>query len=82
MRLKIFIFILSIIYIIIIWDELVVAETADPYKMEWIGFCDTLMRYVNQYPTYIAAGCCDYEHKSNQFLKEEYLGEPLLTCNG
>ena len=81
MRFKIFIFVLFIFYIFIIWEDLVIAETADPYEMDLIIFCETLMRYVNQYPDYLSEGCCDYNHPSNDLLKEGWKGESLLRCN-
>ena len=82
MRFKIFIFILFTFYVFIIWDDLVVAETADPYEMEWIVFCETWMRYVNKYPDALNAGCCDIDHPSNDILKEGWRGESLLFCDG
>tara|TARA_R100001443_G_C3244023_1_gene151497 strand:+ start:257 stop:505 length:249 start_codon:yes stop_codon:yes gene_type:complete len=81
MRFKIFIFVLFIFYVFIIWEDLAIAETADPYKMEWITFCETWMRYVNQYPDYLSAGCCEFNHPSNDLLKEGWKGESLLRCN-
>ena len=82
MRFKIFIFILFTFYVFIIWDDLVVAETPDPYEMEWIVFCETWMRWVNQYPDALSAGCCDIDHTSNNILKEGWRGESLLFCDG
>ena len=33
------------------------------------------MVYVNDYPMHFAAGCCDYNHPSNDVSKIEYLGD-------
>ena len=49
---------------------------------EFEKFCLIYMRYVNQYPNGLSAGCCEIDHPSNNKLKEEYLGEPMLYCNG
>jgi len=40
------------------------------------------MKWVNQYPGSLSAGCCNTNHPSNDILKEVYLGEPLLFCGG
>ena len=82
MKFKIYVFIITIFYFYLIWDDLSIAEIVDPYELEWINFCNTWMRYVNQYPDALSAGCCDYNHPSNDILKEEYLGDPLLICYG
>jgi len=49
---------------------------------EWEKFCLIYMQWVNQYPENLGAGCCEINHPSNDILKEEYLGEPLLFCGG
>ena len=54
---------------------------ADPYKLEWERFCKVWMSYVNKYPQALSAGCCDYNHKSNDILKEGWEGESLLLCD-
>ena len=51
------------------------------YQVEWDRFCKTYMRWVNKYPKALSAGCCDYNHKSNDILKEGWEGESLLLCN-
>ena len=51
-------------------------------QIEWDNFCKVWMGYVNKYPKAMSAGCCDYNHKSNDNLKEEYLGDPMLICYG
>ena len=33
------------------------------------------MVYVNEYPMHFAAGCCDFNHPSNDKQKIEYLGD-------
>jgi hypothetical protein len=81
MKFKIYVFIITIFYFYLIWDDLSIAEIVDPYELEWITFCKTWMRYVNQYPDVLSAGCCDYNHPSNDILKEEYLGDPMLICD-
>jgi hypothetical protein len=81
MKFKIYVFIITIFYFYLIWDDLSIAEIVDPYELEWITFCKTWMRYVNQYPDALSAGCCDYNHPSNDILKEEYLGDPMLICD-
>jgi len=57
-------------------------QTIDIYKVEWERFCKVWMSYVNKYPKAMSAGCCEIDHPSNNKLKEEYLGEPMLFCNG
>ena len=47
----------------------------DPYKLKWERFCKVWMKYVNKYPNAISAGCCDFNHPSNDRLKIEYLGD-------
>ena len=42
MRFKILIFVLFIFYVFIIWEDLVIAETADPYEMDWIHAVNSL----------------------------------------
>ena len=59
---------------------LLFSETA--LTSEHATFCKSYMVWVNKYPTALSAGCCDYNHKSNDNLKEEYLGDPMLICYG
>ena len=33
------------------------------------------MVYVNKFPMHFAAGCCEFNHPSNDVLKIEYLGD-------
>ena len=63
-------------FAVIIYPKII--SKAEPNEFE--QFCLTYMRWVNQYPNALSAGCCDYEHSSNDILKEEYKGEPLLVC--
>ena len=57
-------------------------QTINNYQVEWDNFCKVWMGYVNKYPKAMSAGCCDFNHKSNDNLKEEYLGDPMLICYG
>ena len=49
---------------------------------EFEEFCLIYMQWVHQYPGSFSAGCCEINHPSNDILKEEYLGESMLFCNG
>jgi len=42
---------------------------------EWDEFCKVWMKYVNKYPNALSAGCCDFNHPSNDRQKIEYLGD-------
>jgi len=42
---------------------------------EWDEFCKVWMKYVNKYPNAMSAGCCDFNHPSNDRQKIEYLGD-------
>ena len=42
---------------------------------EWDEFCKVWMKYVDKYPMALSAGCCDFNHPSNDRLKIEYLGD-------
>ena len=65
---------------IILFPKATQNQTIDIVKYEWDQFCKSYMVYVNKYPNSLSAGCCDYNHKSNDNLKKEYLGDPLLIC--
>ncbi len=80
MKFKIYIFVITIIYVFWTWKDLSIAKT-DPLKKEWEQFCKTWMSYVEKYPKALNAGCCHYDHPSNAALKEKYLGDPLLICD-
>ena len=67
---------------IILFPKTTQNQTIDIVKYEWDKFCKSYMVYVNKYPNSLSAGCCDYNHKSNNNLKKEYLGDPLLICYG
>ena len=69
-----------IFFIFIFLFVVVVFPTQHP--SEFKQFCLIYMKWVNQYPNGLSAGCCDINHSSNNILKEEYLGEPLLFCDG
>ena len=49
---------------------------------EFKEFCSVYMKYVNQYPGKLHAGCCDIDHPSNDLLKKGWKGESLLFCDG
>jgi len=51
------------------------AHANDDYKT----FCKTLLDFVKENPGGLSVGCCDYDHPSNDILKEDYNGEPLIT---
>lgn len=73
---------LFIVAALILFPKETQNQTIDIYKVEWERFCKTYMKWVNKYPKALSAGCCDYNHKSNDNLKEEYLGDPMLICYG
>ena len=73
---------LFIVAALILFPKATQNQTIDIVKYEWDKFCKSYMVYVNKYPNSLSAGCCDYNHKSNDNLKEEYLGDPMLICYG
>ena len=73
---------LFIVAALILFPKETQNQTIDIVKYEWDKFCKSYIVYVNKYPNSLSAGCCDYNHKSNDNLKEEYLGDPLLICYG
>ena len=73
---------LFIVAALILFPKATQNQTIDIVKYEWDKFCKSYMVYVNKYPNSLSAGCCDYNHKSNNNLKKEYLGDPLLICYG
>jgi len=73
---------LFIVAALILFPKETQNQTIDIVKYEWDQFCKSYMVYVNKYPNSLSAGCCDYNHKSNDNLKEKYLGDPLLICYG
>jgi len=60
----------------------VIAVVPTHHLTEFEKFCLIYMKWVNQYPGSLSAGCCNTNHPSNDILKEVYLGEPLLFCGG
>ena len=44
-------------------------------KHNWNEFCKVYIIYVDKYPMSFSAGCCDFNHPSNERLKIEYLGD-------
>jgi len=73
---------LFIVAAVILFPKETQNQTIDIYKVEWERFCKVWMSYVNKYPKAMSSGCCEIDHPSNNKLKEEYLGEPMLFCNG
>jgi len=71
---------LFVVAAVILFPKETQNQTIDIYKVEWDKFCKTYMKWVNKYPNSLSAGCCDYDHPSNDNLKKEYLGDPLLVC--
>ena len=51
------------------------AQANENWTPEFSKFCKVYMVYVNQYPMHFAAGCCDFNHPSNDVLKIKYLGD-------
>tara|TARA_R100000951_G_scaffold84120_1_gene71881 strand:+ start:3448 stop:3687 length:240 start_codon:yes stop_codon:yes gene_type:complete len=60
---------------IIVFPKTAENETIDLVQEEFIKFCKVYMVYVNKYPMHFAAGCCDFNHASNNRQKIEYLGD-------
>ena len=67
-------------YFWLIWDDLAFANSN--WTPEFKEFCQKYMLYVDQYPNYLHAGCCNINHPSNDKLKEGWKGETLLICDG
>ena len=76
---KIFLAITLAFYFIILQGTALSNKNWTP---EFKEFCAAYMPYVDQYPGYLHAGCCDIDHPSNDILKEGWKGETLLFCNG
>ena len=74
MKLFIFIVLFSLLY----WTLAPKYVKSD----EWDEFCKVWMKYVNKHPQALHAGCCNIDHPTNDLLKEVYLGEPMLMCDG
>ena len=72
----------NFIFFIFLFIFLIAVVPPIHHPTEFKQFCLIYMRYVNQYPGSLSAGCCDINHPSNDVLKEEYLGEPMLYCDG
>ena len=51
------------------------AQADENWPPEFEKFCKVYMVYVNEYPMHFAAGCCDFNHPSNDRQKIEYLGD-------
>ena len=51
------------------------AKANENFTLEFKKFCEVYMVYVNKYPMAISAGCCDFNHPSNDKQKIEYLGD-------
>ena len=51
------------------------AQANENWTPEFSKFCKVYMVYVNQFPMSFAAGCCDFNHPSNDEQKIEYLGD-------
>ena len=51
------------------------AQANENWTPEFKKFCKIYMVHVNQYPMHFSAGCCDFNHPSNDVLKIEYLGD-------
>ena len=51
------------------------AQANENWPPEFEKFCKVYMVYVNEYPMHFAAGCCDFNHPSNDEQKIEYLGD-------
>ena len=78
MKLIIFITIFSILF----WTY---APQYAGANEEYKTFCKKLLQFVSENPGGLSVGCCDYDHPSNDILKEDYNGEPMLTkeeCHG
>jgi len=68
---KIFYVLGILIYFFFIWEDLAIAKQTPEFK----EFCKTYMKWVNKYPNAMSAGCCDFNHPSNNRHKIEYLGD-------
>jgi hypothetical protein len=51
------------------------AQANENWTPEFSKFCKVYMVYVNKYPNAVSAGCCDFNHPSNDRQKIEYLGD-------
>ena len=51
------------------------AQANENWTPEFSKFCKVYMVYVNKYPNAMSAGCCDFNHPSNDEQKIEYLGD-------
>ena len=60
---------------IIVFPKTTQNQTIDMVKYQWDEFCKVYMVYVNKYPNAMSAGCCDFNHPSNDVSKIEYLGD-------
>ena len=60
---------------LILFPKVIQNQTINNYQVEWDKFCKVWMGYVNKYPKAISAGCCDFNHPSNDRHKIEYLGD-------
>ena len=67
-------------YVFLIWDDIAIGN--ENWTPEFKEFCAVYMKYVNEYPGKLHAGCCDIDHPSNDLLKEGWKGESLLFCDG
>lgn len=68
-------YIILLIVAIVVFPKTAENETIDLVQKEFNQFCKVYMVYVNEYPMHFAAGCCDFNHPSNDVLKIEYLGD-------
>ena len=76
MKLIIFIILFSVLF----WTYAPQYAGANEYQ----EFCKKLLKFVSENPGGLSVGCCDYDHPSNDILKEDYNGEPMITkeeCN-
>ena len=51
------------------------AQANENWTPEFNKFCKVYMLYVNKFPMHFAAGCCEFNHPSNDEQKIEYLGD-------
>ena len=51
------------------------AQANENWTPEFKKFCKVYIVYVNKYPNAMSAGCCDFNHPSNDRQKIEYLGD-------
>jgi len=68
-------YLILLIVAIIIIPKKVKNEPIDMVKHNWDEFCKVYIIYVDKYPMSFSAGCCDFNHPSNDRLKIEYLGD-------